>query len=457
MHLLISFLLLFGSLCRLVSAGPSPQWLYQQIHALPDNGNQHATTELHTKKSEIPPKRKDGVKRLFNFLDSAIQESGSGSGEGSADGRVIMATDQLVSSAGLKGKQSAGVDGHARTKKEKTTNSGNSLQKKTEALGHGVNEGQTSINGRKKDSYASISNLQRQFAASNRQGLQTITVPQQKTGYLANPGLQNVKYSPNVSSYSRSTYGNQRKTTGYSVAGQRAQLYGDAASSRRPPAIPVRSQVSASQGLRTQSLRPQNLIHGAPHRSNIQGPFYTTFTFTFPNSYQDYYRAKGIKSAEPLQENAYGQPQRQRNHFHQQVRALIPGRVPLAQPYNRYPYPASPAGVPGQTRGVIYSRFQYNPHSVAVSRARFPVFPRVVNTPPKAASFSGQVYYRNTIPNQQAGFSRNAQGSFHTYNYPLVQRPQVGRAVISRKPQPQIPMSALMAAGAKSLRQLSHG
>ncbi|XP_022790205.1 uncharacterized protein LOC111329704 isoform X2 [Stylophora pistillata] len=387
MHLLISFLLLFGSLCRLVSAGPSPQWLYQQIHALPDNGNQHATTELHTKKSEIPPKRKDGVKRLFNFLDSAIQESGSGSGEGSADGRVIMATDQLVSSAGLKGKQSAGVDGHARTKKEKTTNSD----------------------------------------------------------------------SPNVSSYSRSTYGNQRKTTGYSVAGQRAQLYGDAASSRRPPAIPVRSQVSASQGLRTQSLRPQNLIHGAPHRSNIQGPFYTTFTFTFPNSYQDYYRAKGIKSAEPLQENAYGQPQRQRNHFHQQVRALIPGRVPLAQPYNRYPYPASPAGVPGQTRGVIYSRFQYNPHSVAVSRARFPVFPRVVNTPPKAASFSGQVYYRNTIPNQQAGFSRNAQGSFHTYNYPLVQRPQVGRAVISRKPQPQIPMSALMAAGAKSLRQLSHG
>lgn len=195
---------------------------------------------------------------------------------------------------------------------------------------------------------------------------------------------------------------------------------------------------------------------GVPHRSNIQGPFYTTFTFTFPNSYRDYYRSKGIKSTEPLQGNAYGQLQRQRNHFHQQVRALIPGRVPLAQPYNRYPYPASLTGVPGQTRGAIQSHFQLNPHSVAVSRARFPVFPRVVNTPPNAASFPGQVYYRNTIPKQQASFARNAQGSFHTYSYPLLQRAQVGRAVISRKRQPQIPMSSLTAAAARGLRQLSH-
>ena len=197
-------------------------------------------------------------------------------------------------------------------------------------------------------------------------------------------------------------------------------------------------------------------VAGVPHRSNIQGPFYTTFTFTFPNSYRDYYRSKGIKSTEPLQGNAYGQLQRQRNHFHQQVRALIPGRIPLAQPYNRYPYPASLAGVPGRTRGAIQSHFQFNPHSVAVSRARFPVFPRVVNTPPNAASFPGQVYYRNTIPKQQASFARNAPGSFHTYSYPLLQRAQVGRAVISRKPQPQIPMSSLTTTAARGLRQLSH-
>lgn len=57
-------------------------------------------------------------------------------------------------------------------------------------------------------------------------------------------------------------HGSQRKTTGYSVAGQRTQSYGDGVSSRRPPAIPVRSQVSASQGLPVQALPAQNLIHG---------------------------------------------------------------------------------------------------------------------------------------------------------------------------------------------------
>lgn len=456
MHLLISFLLLFGSLYSLVSGRPSPQWLYQQIHALPDDGNKHATAELHTKKSEIPFKRKDGVKRLFNFLDSAIQESGSGSGEGSADDHVTMATEQHVSTTGSRGKQPAVVGNPVSPKKQKTTSFGDSPQKKKEAQGHGVNEGQLPINGRKKVSYDASSNLQSHYAATNQQGLQKFTVPQQTAGYMSNGGLQSVKYSPNISFHSRTMHGSQRKTTGYSVAGQRTQSYGDGVSSRRPPAIPVRSQVSASQGLPVQSLPAQNLIHGVPHRSNIQGPFYTTFTFTFPNSYRDYYRSKGIKSTEPLQGNAYGQLQRQRNHFHQQVRALIPRRVPLAQPYNRYPYPASLAGVPGQTRGAIQSHFQFNPHSVAVSRARFPVFPRVVNTPPNAASFPGQVYYRNTIPKQQASFARNAPGSFHTYSYPLLQRAQVGRAVISRKPQPQIPMSSLTAAAARGLRQLSH-
>ena len=75
-------------------ARPSPQWLYQRIHVLPVKGG-HLTTELHAK-SEIPEheKRKDGVKRLFNFLDSAIQDSGSGSGEGSAQYSVAMTTKE---------------------------------------------------------------------------------------------------------------------------------------------------------------------------------------------------------------------------------------------------------------------------------------------------------------------------------------------------------------------------
>ena len=46
----------------------------------------------------------------------------------------------------------------------------------------------------------------------------------------------------------------QRATNAYSLAGQRAPPYGYTASRRRPPAIPVRSQVA------TQTLRPQPLV-----------------------------------------------------------------------------------------------------------------------------------------------------------------------------------------------------
>ena len=100
----------------LVSVVPSPQWLYEQIHALPDSD----TTKLHAKKSNIPDvknhvlphKRKDGVKRLFNFLDSAIQESGSGSGDSSGQ-------EQHTGSNGLTGKHSVGVAGF----KQKVTTS----------------------------------------------------------------------------------------------------------------------------------------------------------------------------------------------------------------------------------------------------------------------------------------------------------------------------------------------
>ena len=92
------------SRCLIVSAGPSPQWLFEQIHALPGSDNNHVTAELHVKKSGIPKqnKRKDGVKRLFNFLDSAIKDSGSGSREGSTQAE---ATEEHSGSTGLTEKQ----------------------------------------------------------------------------------------------------------------------------------------------------------------------------------------------------------------------------------------------------------------------------------------------------------------------------------------------------------------
>ncbi|KAJ7390168.1 hypothetical protein OS493_026675 [Desmophyllum pertusum] len=145
MHLLLSFLLLCGLVCSFVSAGPSPQWLYEQIHALPDTDNDHEATELHIKKSNIPDKnhallhkRKDGVKRLFNFLDSAIQDSGSGSGEGSGHEQVAMVTEQQNSgSTGLTGRQSTGS---ASSKQQTTTTASSSdrAQHKTEAQGASV-------------------------------------------------------------------------------------------------------------------------------------------------------------------------------------------------------------------------------------------------------------------------------------------------------------------------------
>lgn len=328
------------------------------------------------------------------------------------------------------------------------------MQQKTEAQGTLVNGGQVSSNEHKTgwSSYGgqaatSLDNrFQTKYATPNQQRGQINTVPQRTAGYMANAGPQRLTYLPNTSPYARTMQG-QKVTT---VAGQRTQSYGYTASRRRPPAIPVRSQVAANHALRAQPLVPaQHLLAGAPHRSNIQGPFYTTVTFTYPNQYGGYYRPQAVKSAKPLQGNAYGQLTRQRNQFHQQARALIPGRIPLAQPYNRYPYPASPASVLGQTRGAIQPHFPYQRPSVVVSRARMPAFPRVVNSPPNPASFPGQVYYRNAIPPQQASFTRNAHGSIHSYGYPLTQRTRVGRASINRKPQPRTLLTSLTAAAAR--------
>lgn len=163
------------------------------------------------------------------------------------------------------------------------------------------------------------------------------------------------------------------------------------------------------------------------------------------------------KSAEPLQEKAYGQPKRQRDQFHQQARALIPSRVPVVQPYNRYPYP-SPVSYPGQVRAAIQPHFPYQRPNPIVSRARmparslspyWPAFKRVVTSPPNPASLPGQVYYRTAIPQQQANFARTAHGPMRNYGYHGYPQARVGRAVINRKPQPRTLMTSLTAAAAR--------
>lgn len=89
------------------------------------------TTELHAKKSEIPEnkKRKDGVKRLFNFLDSAIQDSGSGSGEGSAQDSVAMTTKKSSGLAERPEKQFTTDGRHKQLEINKPLNAAENLTK----------------------------------------------------------------------------------------------------------------------------------------------------------------------------------------------------------------------------------------------------------------------------------------------------------------------------------------
>ena len=191
---------------RLVSAVPSPQWLYEQIHALPDGD----TAEIHTKKSNIPKeknhalphKRKDGVKKLFSFLDSAIQESGSGSGESSGQEQVTMDNEQHSSS---NGKQ---LSGAAITKQQETTGSSDNAQQKSEETKAAlINEDQTSSNTDKGSLTgirphgltglpAALNPLYTQavshYVTANQQGGQRsiLTAPQRTAGYVANASPQ---------------------------------------------------------------------------------------------------------------------------------------------------------------------------------------------------------------------------------------------------------------------------
>lgn len=173
-----------------------------------------------------------------------------------------------------------------------------------------------------------------------------------------------------------------------------------------------------------------------------------------PNPYGNYFLdahgvpvAKG-KSSEPLQEKAYGQLKRQRDQFHQQARALIPGRAPVIQPYYRYPHPP-PASLPGQVRAAIQPHFPYQRPNFVVSRARMPALRRIVTSPPNPASLPGQVYYRNAIPQRQASFTRLAHAPMRSYSYPQIKQARIGRAVNNRKPQPRTLLTSLTAAAAR--------
>ena len=150
--------------------------------------------------------------------------------------------------------------------------------------------------------------------------------------------------------------------------------------------------------------------------------------------------AKG-KSSEPLQEKAYGQLKKQRDQFHQQTRALIPGRAPVIQPYYRYPNLPS-ASFSGQVRAAIQPHFPYQRPNFVVSRARMPALRRIVTYPPNPASLPGQVYYRNAIPQRQASFARLAHAHIGSYGYPQIKQARIGRAVNNRKPQPRTHLSS---------------
>ena len=191
---------LFHCTCT-VSAVPSPQWLYEQIHTLADGD----TAELHTKKSNIPEnknhalphKNKDGVKKLFNFLDSAIQESGSGSGESSGEVQDTKDSEQHSSSTGKQFSVAAS------SKQQQTiSSSDNTQQKSKETKGVLIKEGQRSSNMNKARLTGSSQqgstglpvalNPQNtlavsQYVTANQQGAQSrvVTAPQKTAGYVA--------------------------------------------------------------------------------------------------------------------------------------------------------------------------------------------------------------------------------------------------------------------------------
>ena len=176
----------------LVSASPSPQWLFQQIHALqPSEDVDLSTDASHAKKSDIPGhnKRKDGVKRLFKFLDSALQESGSGNGEGSARDDLGFA-NQTAKLRTMDAEQQKGINSKESDKQIRNQQIRNGNQV-TSNLSNVVNTTLTGVNQQGFKKGPSVSSLQSQTqmvnnqyadASANRLGLSSQTTAQMARG-----------------------------------------------------------------------------------------------------------------------------------------------------------------------------------------------------------------------------------------------------------------------------------
>jgi len=407
-------------------ASSLPQWLFEEIHALhPGNKGDHMTDPLHpAKKSDIPEhkKRKDGVKRLFKFLDYAVQESANGSGEGS--------TEERPGVTGLPAKQVTKT-GYAEGKKaliskdvQKQTLSGYDQQQ--------ILENQASAS--EKQGTQMVSN--KYATPVNRLKMKTAYISSQKTPYFAKA---KTKYQT-AKMFPLTDFGE--------TSSEKHLMYnGHEATSIRSPAIPVRSGITPNPFLIMQQHYTASSRHfvGGLHRSNIQSPYYFTYQYT-PNRYDRFYmnvnRAPAIrngKSLETLQEKPYGQPKRPRDEFHQRIRGLIPGRV-SSTAYSRYP--SLTRSAIGQDSVAISPEFS----KLQPSRARLPHLKHLAISSP---SFSSEAYNRNVIrqkQSQQSGLAF-AIGRMRDYGYLLSQAP-VARGLIERKPQPRNALTSLTAAAA---------
>ncbi|XP_068762547.1 uncharacterized protein [Montipora capricornis] len=447
MNLWIPSLFCWGFLCSFVSASPSPQWLFQQIHALqPSEDVDLSTDALHAKKSDIPGhnKRKDGVKRLFKFLDSALQQSGSGNGEGSARDDLGFA-NQTAKQRTMDAEQQKGINSKESEKQIRNQQIRNGNQV-TSDVSNVVNTTLTGDNQQGFKKGPSVSSWQSQTqmvnqnqyadASAKRLGLSSQTTAQMARG--------TTKYSRKLPPDTKS----MQISYGDSPPGS---YYGHTATSMHPSAISdLRSQVSPNKMLTMQHQQQKHTpssqrFVGGLHRSNVQSPYYFTYQFN-PNQYDSYYigvnsipEKSDKKSPEHLQEKPYGQPKRPRDQFHQQTRGLIPGRVPV-RAYSRYP---ETANFIGKVTAGISPPFP----NQRVSRVRLPLsLPQV--TP--SSSFARTAYYRNVIPQarQQAGLAFTRK-MMRDYGYPVVSQAPVGRALINRKPQPRNLLTSLTATAAR--------
>ena len=195
-----------------------------------------------------------------------------------------------------------------------------------------------------------------------------------------------------------------------------------------------------------------DILVGAPHRSSIQSPLYTSMTAASSYPYETYYISQhgfpdtNGKSAGPPQEGPYGQPRRQREQFHQQTRTHIPGRAALTT-VQRFPV----SRFPSQSRSAIQDHLSYKQVTTSFgSRARVPIIQRpLMSSQYAGANLAQQAYYRSAIRQQQPAFARTAPAQIQGYDYPLLQQTRLARAVMSRKPHPRTILTPLTVAVAR--------